>query len=207
MFTNKTKEINYFDEMSSSAKYTSQATALLNEMVKDLSSMESKLKEIHEVEHNADINNHKITNALNQAFITPIEREDIMSLSCAIDDVVDSVEEIALQFYMLNITTLRQEAFDFIDIISDSCKAVQKAVDELKNFKKSKTLINYLIEINNIEEKGDKLYQEAIRRLFTESEDAIEIIKWRKIFEIMEACCDACEDVSDLIEGIMLKNS
>ena len=140
-------------------------------------------------------------------FITPIEREDIVSLADSIDSVTDAIEDVLIRLYIFNIKGLRLESLAFADVILNCCNALKNAVDEMKNYKRSTTIKSLIIEVNRLEEEGDKLYITAVRDLFLNSKDTIEIVSWREAFEHFEKCCDACEDVADIIETVIMKNS
>ena len=139
--------------------------------------------------------------------LPPIDREDIMELSGTIDDVTDSIEDVLLRLYMFRITSLREDAVSFVSIICDCCCALKKLMVEFPEFRKSKAIKDMIIEINHLEENGDKLYTEAMRRLYSESGDAVEILSWTAIYDRLEKCCDKCEDVADVVETVILKYS
>ena len=139
-------------------------------------------------------------------FLPPIEREDIIQLADQIDNVTDSIEDIALRLYMYNIKTIRDEAFEFVKIIKSSTDTMKQMMDEFPNFRKSSSIHKYIVEINDKEEEGDRLYTAAMRRLYIESDDPVEIVVWTQVFQCLEDCCDACEDVADIVESIIMKN-
>ena len=204
----KEKDVNYFDLFVEAIEHSCKAASMLKEMVANYSDDEKAIQAIHAVEHDGDRIYHKLVDALNHAFITPIEREDIMQLAQSIDDLTDSIEDIAVRLHMFHITNIRNEAMEFLDVIENGCNTIKKTLMEFKNFKKSKVIGEYVIEINHCEELGDEIYRRAVRRLFDEcAAYPLEVIKWREAFEIMENCCDACEDVADVIEGVIMKNS
>ena len=202
------KQYNYFSSFVDAAKLACDAAKLLNETILDLKSLEKNTAKIHTLENDADVVFHETMTALNKAFITPIEREDIRLLSSSIDDVVDSIDDITMDLHIYDITVIFPEAIEFAELILKSCETLKKTLQEFKDYKKSKNINQYIIEINDNEEAGDKLYQKAIRKLFTaKTYDTLTIIKWKQIYEVMEYCCDSCETVADVIEGVILKNS
>ena len=173
----------------------------------DANKLPETMKLLHAVEHNADVKKHEMIKKLTAEFITPIEREDIILLSQEIDDVTDSIEDVLLKIYMFNITEIREEALEFCKIITNCCKAIKMVMENFHNFKKSADLRTNLIEINRLEEEGDELYTNAVRRLYTTSKDPIEIIAWTETFRRFEQCCDNCEDIADVVESVIMKNS
>ena len=165
------------------------------------------IEAMHKIEHSADIAKHGTMEQLVREFLPPIDREDIMELSGTIDDVTDSIEDVLLRLYMFRITSLREDAVSFVSIICDCCCALKKLMVEFPEFRKSKAIKDMIIEINHLEENGDKLYTEAMRRLYSESGDAVEILSWTAIYDRLEKCCDKCEDVADVVETVILKYS
>ena len=204
----KLKETDYFGLFVKAIECSCKAATMLKDTMSDYKADEKEVAAIHEVENEGDKIYHELVQALNVAFITPIEREDILHLAQAIDEVTDSIEDIAVRMHMYNITVIRKEAKEFLDLIVKNCETIKKALIEFRNFKKSKVLNDYVIQINHYEEQGDEIYRRAVRRLFIECEHKpIEILRWRAAFENMEQCCDACEDVADVIESVIMKNS
>ncbi len=205
-----TKEKNYFDLFIISVEYTCKTAQRFQEFVKNFDSikdMDKEVQAIHNIEHEADQHFHAIYQQLNQSFITPIEREDILLLAQSIDDICDSIEAVAFSMYCLNITALKPDVLAFVDLIVRSCSELKVAILEFKKFKKSKILSEKILEVNYVEEEGDRLYHKILRELFKNPTDAIDVLKWREIYEKLETCLDSCENVADILDGILLKNS
>jgi len=202
-------EYNYFDAFASLSKYSYNLATTLHENLTnfDPNKITDTVKSAHQIEHNADIAKHDIMNRLVKEFLPPIEREDITSLTQEIDDVTDSVEDVLIYVDMFNIQTIRPEILKFTKLIADCCKAMDIALEEFKNFKNSKTLRDKIIEINRLEEEGDALYVDSIRNLYHNSKDPIELMCWTEVLHRLEKCCDNCEDVANIIESIVMKNS
>ncbi|MDD4781096.1 MAG: DUF47 family protein [Tissierellia bacterium] len=202
-------EFNYFDKFVKLSEYCCSSAKLLDEIIHNYKVVElnAKMKEMHDIEHAADIEGHEIMRKLSTEFITPIEREDIVALIHKIDDVTDSIEDVLLHAYMYNIKTVRNEALEFSKIIVKSCEGLRKTLAEFSSFRKSKEIHNCIVQINKLEEEGDAIYIEAIRRLHMMSKDPIEIMSWTEGFNRLEKCCDACEEAANLVESIIMKNS
>ena len=130
-----------------------------------------------------------------------------MMLTQYLDDVTDCIEDVLLRIYVNNVRTIRPDAIPFIDLIIRCCQTMVETLAEFSNFKKSKTLNDQLILINTLEEEGDDLFINSMRKLHTESNDPMEIIAWREIYNYMEKCTDSCEHVADVIEEILMKNA
>ncbi len=202
-------DYNYFDAFANLSKFSYDLAINLNETLKnfDPKSITRKVTEAHSIEHNADIAKHDIMNRLVKEFLPPIEREDITSLTQEIDDVTDSVEDVLIYIDMFNIQSIRPEILKFTGLIVQCCKAMDEALEEFKNFKSSKKLRDKIIEINRLEEDGDALYVDSMRNLYHTSKDPIELMCWTEVLHRLEKCCDNCEDVADILESIVMKNS
>lgn len=124
-----------------------------------------------------------------------------------IDDVTDSIEDVLLRLYMFNIRTLRPEAQAFAQVIADCCAALKTMMEEFPNFRRSKTIHTQIVEINGLEEQGDKLYTDAMHTLYADASTPVDVMAWTALFDRLEKCCDKCEDVADVVERVILKNS
>ncbi len=203
----KNKEVNYFDLFVEAARVSEKAAMALGEMVSDLTGISARSKAIHDIEHEGDGLYHTIVNHLNRSFITPIEREDILDIAQNIEDTIDTIDEVAIMFNILSISSIRPETYEMIELIKKASRAMVKATEELKNFKKSKELAPLLVEINDIEELGDALYQKSMKKLFDTENNMLEVIKWQNVLNTLENVLDAYEEVADSIEDVVLKNS
>lgn len=199
----------YFNNFKNCVTFSYEAAKMLKKVLTDfnVSNLDKNLKEMHEIEHKADEKKHEMTNALIKAFITPIERTDIIKLSEFIDDITDSIDDILMHIYCNNITVLRDDTIAFVDILLKCCSSLELLFEEFKNYKKSATLNDLIIEINHLEEEGDALYIKAMRTLHTTSKDLFEIMVWREMYGMFEQIYDNCEHVADVVEGVIIENS
>lgn len=190
------------------ADYSCKAAAGLHEILTNFNpeTLPQKIGELHTIEHTADKIKHDLMEKLVKEFIPPIEREDIVELAGQIDSVTDSIEDVLLRVYMYNIKEIPAEFLTFSELIVKCCGELLKMMQEFSNFKKSTTLKGYIIEVNGVEEQGDKLYSDAVRALFTSGRDAIVIMGMNEVYNRFEKCCDACEDVADVVESVIMKN-
>lgn len=200
---------NYFDMICGLIDQSSLAANKLYEILNnyDYLKIAQSKDELHEIEHQADIKKHELISKLAREFITPIEREDILQLTEEIDNVTDMIDEVLMKAYMFNIKAIRPDALKFSALIVDICNCLKEMGSELYNFRKSKTLQDHIIKINHFEEDGDKIYCEAMKDLFANTQDPIEIIIWHNMYDCFEICCDACEHVSDVVQDVIMKNS
>lgn len=198
----------YFNGFITSADMANQAATYLETALTayDPAVLASQRTEMHAIERAQDDLRHNLMEQLAKEFVTPIDREDIIQLTNALDDVTDHIDDILIRLYMYNVQTLRPPALQFAALITRCCSALQKAMGEFSAFRKSSVLAQYLIDINALEEEGDALYVEAMRDLYAHETDAIAITAWSQIYDCLENCCDACEQVADLIEIVVMKN-
>ena len=203
------KDNNYFEMLAELVDYSCDAANLLNNTLVsfDASEIQEKIEEMHSIEHAADVKKHNMMEKLAKEFITPIERGDIIEMAHYIDNVTDAIEDILVRIYMFNIIDIKKEALDFTNVIIKSCNELKKILKEFYNFKKSQEIHKLIININDLEEEGVKLYTSSIRKLYITSKDPIELMTWTDTFKYFERCCDACESVANLVESVIMKNS
>ena len=170
----------YFDNYVACADLAVQAAELLIKIFEnfDPAQIHGMLEEMHAIEHAADKKHHELEDALLTAFITPLEREDLDLMSCSLDTVLDRIEG-----------------------------AMKDLMVELPNYRKSKTLRELVIQINTIESEADELYINAMRNLHVNGKDPLEVIAWRDVYAFLEYCADCCENVADVVDSIVMKNS
>jgi len=203
------KDSNYFATFVELVNYSCEAARLLYDIMNDYNpdELEEKMKLMHNIEHAGDVERHIMMKKLAKEFITPIEREDIIAMADAIDNVTDYIEDVLMRMYMFNIRTIREDALTMAGIIVRCCESLREALREFHNFRKSPTLHNLIVEINRMEEEGDELFVKATRKLYVSGKDPIEVYGWGRTLHYMEICCDACEDAANIIESIVMKNS
>ncbi|NLO82634.1 MAG: DUF47 family protein [Clostridiales bacterium] len=199
---------NYYEVFQKMVNYACEAAEMLRGIIDNYKAdtLSRKIVDMHKIEHTADLEKHAMMKNLLKEFLPPIEREDIIQLAEQIDNATDCIEEVAMRLYMYNIKTIRDEAFEFVKIITSSTETMKQMMGEFPNFRKSSNIHKYIVEMNDKEEEGDRLYTAAMRRLYVESEDPVEIMTWTQVFQCLEDCCDACEDVADIVESIIMKN-
>ncbi|MDD3948664.1 MAG: DUF47 family protein [Anaerolineaceae bacterium] len=203
------KANNYYQMFSDIANDAIKAAYQLEKTVKNYNpeKIEKLSKSMHEIEHGADIKKHEMMKLLIAEFITPIEREDIATLSYLLDDVLDSIEEVFQLFFMYNVQTIRAEVIDFVELIVRSTEALKACFDEFEHFRKSDLIITKIVEVNVIEELADDLYIKAVREIYSKEKDPVKIMTWMRIFDRLEKICDQCEHVADTIASVIMKNS
>ncbi|MBQ7046802.1 MAG: DUF47 family protein, partial [Oscillospiraceae bacterium] len=173
----------------------------------DPDNIQQMLEKMHSIEHSADEKKHEMASALAKAFVTPVDREDLDMLSHKIDDVTDMVEEILQKFYIFNIREIEPAAVEFAKNIVRACELLCEIIEAFENFKKSKKIRELIIALNDVEEECDQLYLSSMHNLTQKSTDVFTIISWRETYECFEACADACENASECVGSVIMKNT
>lgn len=208
MIKNRLPKFNYYEEFIKNADISLEMSEILKEFINNFEDESAKEieKKVHILENKADDNLHYLQDFLVKDFLPPIDRDDIIIIAKNIDDVIDYIDEVVINFNILNITKLRENIYDFIELINKLCVLQKEMMCKFKSSKKYDEVNEIVIKINNLEDEGDKLYESAIRKLFKEN-DLLEIIKWEKIYTYMEDCFDSFERVADIIGEVVVKNS
>lgn len=198
------KEDQYFTMFSQMTGKIQEAAALLVELMSGTGeSTETLSKKIKSVEHECDEITHNITIKLNKSFVTPFDREDIYTLSVALDDVCDYMDAAARAVVMYDIHESDQFAKELAVILQKQAAEIHGAVSHLKA---SKGMEQNLLDIQRLENDADEVYFRAMASLFKNT-DAVKIIKWKELYEILENGTDRCESVGNIIESIILKHN
>lgn len=201
------KEVNYFELLSGMVACSHTAAQRLEQMLKNYTDVEKQADEIHDIEHQGDQLLHSLVAELNRAFITPIDREDILQIADGIDSITDAIEDVANLFDMLSIESVQDEAKEMAVLTVRCSHALCKAIGEFQHFKHSKLLNEMIVDVNHIEEEGDRLHRRVVKALYRNKDlQTLEIIKWKEIYDAMENILDTCEDVADMLEGLVVKN-
>jgi uncharacterized protein Yka (UPF0111/DUF47 family) len=200
------KETDFFSIFEKAALNVNKAATLLVEMMEDLSIAQVKAKEIYEAEQEGDMYTHEVMRSLNKTFLTPVDREDIHALVNGLDDVLDLVWASADRAMLFKLTDPLPEAIELSKTLHETTEFITKAIGCLKD-KKYSYIQEYCIEINRLENRGDRIFREALVKLFDNIRDPILVIKWKEVYEHLEEANDTCEDVADILEGIVLKHA
>jgi uncharacterized protein len=198
------REERFFDLFVEDAANVLGGARLLEAMLRSYDDTERRAEEIRGAEHRGDEISHDIGRRLEATFVTPFDREDIHGLISALDDVIDDIEETADTFVLYRIAAPTAVAVELAAIIVRQCEQLHEALSHLRGFQ---DLERYWIEVHRLENEGDQIGRAAIAELFDNNEDAIEIIKWRKIYNLLEETIDRCEDVANIIERIVVKHA
>ncbi|HXH83313.1 MAG TPA: DUF47 family protein [Candidatus Tectomicrobia bacterium] len=197
------REVRFFDLFDQQSQNIIRAATLLHDLVHHFSDARAKTHAIKEVEHQGDQITHEIVRRLNTTFITPIDREDVHALATRLDDVLDYIEAAAERLVVYRIKEPTSAARAMADVILQSAHAMDRAIKCLRTMDPG--FHEHAVEVNRLENSADNLLRDSLAALFDEQGDPIEVIKWKEIYETMEIVTDRCEDVANVIEGIILK--
>jgi uncharacterized protein len=198
------KEEKFYQDFLAVADELKNGARLLEEMLAGTPPLWDKAEEIKEVEHKCDFLSHEVYQRLHRTFVTPLDREDIHALARSLDDVMDEIDASAGYVRLYRVSPVRFGARELARIITDSTKSIRLAMAGLED---KKSVSEHLVEINRLENEADRMHLEAVSRLFNEETDAIVVFKWKEILDRLENATDRCEDVADVIEGVVLKNA
>jgi uncharacterized protein len=194
----------FFDLFEEAGGNILRAAGLLEEMLRDFPERNELARDILICEQDGDRITHDIIQRLNQTFVTPIDREDIYELASALDDVVDYTEEVADYLGLYKIEAPMEQAQALATVLHASSRQIEQAMPRLRGFK---DISHYTVEINRLENDGDRIVREAIASLFNGGIDPMVVIRWKDIFERLEEAIDATERVANILENIVIKNS
>lgn len=199
----------YFENFILCAKQSEEAAHFLAEIMQNFEAdqLKSQLNQMHAIEHQGDQYKHEMMDKLVKAFITPIEREDIVQLSSNIDDMTDKVEDVLMCMFYNRMNTIRPDSLELIRIVNECYEEVVVLLNEFKDFKHSTTIHEHVVKINTLEEEADRLFIKCMYNLHDTSNDIHEVLAWRDIYRYLEKCTDMAEHVGDVIETVLMKNS
>jgi predicted phosphate transport protein (TIGR00153 family) len=194
----------FFDLFEEAGGNILRAAGLLEEMLRDFPERSDLARDILICEQDGDRITHDIIQRLNQTFVTPIDREDIYALASSLDDVVDYTEEVADYLGLYKIEAPMEQAQALAHVLHAAARQISEAMPRLRGFK---DISHYTVEINRLENDGDRITREAIASLFDNGIDPMVVIRWKDIFERLEEAIDATERVANILEGVVIKNS
>ena len=197
------RDTRYFDLFEEAARNAVVAAELLTEYFRALPDKPELVKKIGRVESETDRVTHDIIQHLNSTFVTPLEREDILQLASASDDIVDLIDETADLVMLYKVEAPMEEAHGLCALLLDATRALEQAMPRLRTFD---SIRHYTVEVNRLENEADRLSRAAIAGLFEGGIDPMVVIRWKDIFERLEDAIDACEMVANILEGIVIKN-
>lgn len=185
------------------ARRATAAARLLDKMFAEPQNLQQHVAAIKDLEHEADIITHTVIARIHTVFVTPIDREDIHLLVQELDDVIDMIDGCARRAQMFKIREVKEGGRKLAEVLVRATEALEWAITSMKQ---SKIVGARHREIKKLEEEGDALYNQAVGDLFDGSPDALEVIKWKELYDTMERAIDKCEDVANVLETITIKH-
>jgi uncharacterized protein len=201
------RETSFFDFFERHGAITVLGTKEFLSLASTGANVIAKASRIKEIEHEADTITHHCVEALHKTFITPIERDDIYRLITKMDDIMDYVEAASERIALYKLKEMTPEVKDMADVLVRAAIEVEAALRGLRDMKNAPEIIKRCIEINRMENEADAILRQAVARLFDEEQDPKMIIKWKEIYENLENATDRCEDVANIIEGVVLESA
>ena len=198
------RDRHFFDLFEEAATNIVRAADLLDQMLGTFPERSSLARDILVCEQDGDRITHDIIQRLNQTFVTPIDREDIYALASALDDVVDYTEEVADYLGLYKIEAPMSQAQDLARVLHAAARQIAEAMPRLRGFR---DISHYTVELNRLENDGDRIVREAVASLFEGGIDPMVVIRWKDIYGRLESAIDATEHVANILEGIVIKNS
>jgi len=201
------KDFNFFDLFDKQVGYAVDSAVYFKELVTKGIINDEALEKMHDIEHKGDDVTHSIIEQLNKTFITPFDREDIHALAKETDDIIDMLYTITSRMKVYKISGVNKNLVEFANLIEDSVRSVACAVKGLRNIKDSKAITDSCVEINRLENMGDALRDTVLAHLLETEKDPIVVIKWKEIYQDSETVLDICEDVTNVVESIVVKQA
>ncbi len=201
------KETSFFDFIEEHAALTVDGAREFVSLVQSGANIDAKAKRIKEIEHETDVITHRCVEALHKTLITPIDPDQIHRLITRMDDVMDFIEAASERIALYKLRQMTPEVQDLADVLLRASEEVLAVCKLLRNLKDPQTILKRCVDINRLENEADTILRRAVARLFDEEQNAITIIKWKEIYEALESASDRCEDVANIIEGVVLENA
>jgi predicted phosphate transport protein (TIGR00153 family) len=193
----------FFDDFVGLANEICEGARLLKQMMSSSPPDTAKADAIKDIEHSCDKRTRAIIASVNRTFVTPLDREDIHAVATSLDDVMDAIDAAAAVTRLYKITNIRPGARRLADLV---CESMDRITEALRALEKRHGVLEIAARVNQLEREADRVHQDSIVALFDEERDPITIIKWKEIFDFLEAATDRCEDVSNLLEGVVVKH-
>lgn len=194
----------FYDMFTQLAKRLTASATLLHEMFKSPGELNAKVATIKGLEHEADNLTHDIIDRIDRTFVTPFDREDIHALASELDDVIDLIDGTARRATIFRIQKTRPAAVVLAEVLERAARTVEEGVRDMKDAKHVYAISE---KLKVLEEEGDAVYHDAMGALFAEGGDALEVVKWKDLYDKIEDALDQCEDVGNVLQSIALKNA
>ena len=201
------RETSFFDFFEQHALLTIEGTKEFLSLVTTGANIAAKCRRISDIEHETDTITHRCVEALHKTFITPIDRDSIHRLITRMDDVMDYVESASERIALYELHDMTPEVRELADVLVRATQTLVVAIGGLRDLKKTQIILDACIEVNRLENEGDEILRNAVAKLFREATDPLLVMKWKEVYEALENATDRCEDVANIIEGVVLEHA
>lgn len=201
------REGRFFEYFNEHAEQLVLGATELKALMSDISELQIRVRNIESIENKADQITHQTMQLLHQTFITPLDRDEIHQLITKMDDILDLMEDASQCMFLYDIRAVSDEAKKLADICLSCTEKVKAAVKHLSNMENAESILNLCTEIDRLETVADQVMRTAMAKLFREEPDTRQLFKMKEIYQLLEAVTDRCEDVANIIEGIVLENA
>ena len=182
------------------------AVEAFSDLVNNFDVVADKVANMKVMETDCDMQAHKILKKMNESEDLPFDKEDMYALTRDMDDIVDSIEEVSNRFVVFDIREMKPEAVTMAELLLQCIRELDVLFKNLKDIKTNPIVMTQIIEVNRIENEGDIVYRRALTKLFRNEENPIEVLKWKELFDVLEDSLDACENVANIVEGLVMKH-
>lgn len=201
------REEDFFGLFEQHAALTVEGAKQMRRLVQGDQNFRAVCARIKEIEHETDVITHTCVERLHKTFITPLDRDDIHTLITRMDDIMDFIEAAAVSVTLYELTEMTEPVRALAEVLVKSTEQVAVAVGGLKDLKHSDVILKACIEVNRLENEGDEILRGALADLFKGATDPLMVLKWKEVYEALENATDRCEDVANIIEGVVLENA
>lgn len=200
-------EVKFYDYFEKASANLLVGARLLQQLLENTENLEEKVAQLTEIEHQGDFIVHEVTNLLPRTLITPIDSEDIQRLVSAVDDALDAVHQVSLRIQIYQITETKKPARRLASLIVESAQELDAALKGLRDKKTYEQVRQRIVQINTLENHGDRVLHEGLSNLVSPRDDIFEFIRWKEIYELLEATTDRLEDAGDVIQRVIIANA
>jgi len=200
-------EVKFYDYFEQASANLLEGARLLQNLLDDYQNVEEQVGQINEVEHRGDFIVHEVTNLLPRTLITPIDGDDIQRLVSSVDDALDAVQAVAQRLVIYQVTDIRKPARRLAHLIFESAQQLDQAMKGMRDKKQYAQVRERIVQINTLENNGDRVLYDGLTALVAHREDIFDFIRWKEIYELLEATTDRIEDAGDVIQRVMIANA
>lgn len=201
------RQTNFFDFFEQHAALTVKSASELAKLANDGADIDEIARHIKQLEQQADEVTHNCMEMLHKTFITPIDRNDIHRIASKLDDIIDFIDAAARQMTLFELTEFPENVREAVIVLHKATEAVERAVKGLRNMRNPTAILGECIRINELENQADRVKASSVAKLFREETNPITVMKWNQIYQALENVTDACEDVANVIEGVVLEHA